>query len=207
MPERLRAARLVCLLEVLYATGLRVSELVALPDSAARRDQRMLVVRGKGGKERLVPLNDAAKRAMADYLALLRRERPEATNRNGCFLRSARAAISRRQHFARELKELAGAAGLRRGTGQPARAAPCLRQPPPAERRRPARGADAARPRRYLDHPDLHPRAGGAAEEPGARPAPAGGGAEGLPLLDLRAGDRPVSPAAAGVVGPADAPL
>ena len=44
-----------------YATGLRVSELVALPASAARRDQRMLVVRGKGGKERLVPLNEAAK--------------------------------------------------------------------------------------------------------------------------------------------------
>ena len=58
--ERLRAARLDCLLEVLYATGLRVSELVALPASAARRDERMLIVRGKGDKERLVPLNDAA---------------------------------------------------------------------------------------------------------------------------------------------------
>ena len=67
---RLRAARLMCLLEVVYATGLRVSELVALPASAARRDQRMLVVRGKGDKERLVPLNQAAKRAMAEYLAL-----------------------------------------------------------------------------------------------------------------------------------------
>ena len=55
---------------MLYATGLRVSELVALPEAAARRDQRMLVVRGKGGRERLVPLNDEAKRAMADYLAL-----------------------------------------------------------------------------------------------------------------------------------------
>src|SRR3569833_1099207 len=54
---RLRAMRLLCLLEVVYATGLRVSELVALPASAARRDQRMLVVRCKGGKERLVPLN------------------------------------------------------------------------------------------------------------------------------------------------------
>ena len=90
--ERLRAARLACLLEVLYATGLRVSELVALPESAARRDQRMLVVRGKGGRERLVPLNDAAKRAMADYLAL-RAEAKRGANRNGCFRRSARAAI------------------------------------------------------------------------------------------------------------------
>src|SRR5437764_10377408 len=68
--ERLRPARLNCLLEVLYATGMRVSELVALPASAAQRDQRMLIVRGKGNKERLVPLNDSAKQAMRDYLAL-----------------------------------------------------------------------------------------------------------------------------------------
>src|SRR5579871_3255921 len=69
--ERLRALRLACLLEVLYATGLRVSELIALPASAARRDERMLVVRGKGGKERLVPLNGAAKTAMRAYLGRL----------------------------------------------------------------------------------------------------------------------------------------
>src|SRR3974390_1430931 len=68
---QLRAARLLCLLEVLYATGLRVSELVALPAAAARRDERMLVVRGKGGKERLVPLHEAAKRAMRAYLDAL----------------------------------------------------------------------------------------------------------------------------------------
>src|SRR6478672_11419468 len=67
-PQRLRAVRLYCLLEVLYATGLRVSELVALPRSAARRDAPMIVVRGKGDKERLVPLNEASRQAMADYL-------------------------------------------------------------------------------------------------------------------------------------------
>src|SRR5688572_14080110 len=70
MTERLRATRLACLLEVLYATGLRVSELVALPRTAARPEQKMLLIRGKGGRERMVPLNDSAKRAMADYLAL-----------------------------------------------------------------------------------------------------------------------------------------
>ncbi|MGZ5854665.1 MAG: site-specific integrase, partial [Xanthobacteraceae bacterium] len=69
--ERLRAMRLVCLLEVLYATGLRISELIALPASAASRDERMLVVRGKGGRERLVPLNGKARDSMREYLALL----------------------------------------------------------------------------------------------------------------------------------------
>src|ERR1700753_1410469 len=73
-PQRLRAMRLYCLLEVLYATGLRVSELVSLPLSAARRDARMIVVRGKGNRERMVPLNDAARGAMADYLALMDRQ-------------------------------------------------------------------------------------------------------------------------------------
>src|SRR5947208_5682913 len=77
--QRLRALRLYCLLELLYATGLRVSELVALPLSAARRDARMIVVRGKGNKERLVPLNDASRQAMADYLAEMEAQRPEQT--------------------------------------------------------------------------------------------------------------------------------
>src|SRR5438132_12849631 len=75
--QRLRALRLYCLLEVLYATGLRVSELVSLPLSASRRDTRMIVVRGKGDKERLVPLNDASRQAMADYLAAMQAVKPE----------------------------------------------------------------------------------------------------------------------------------
>ena len=96
-PQRLRAMRLYCLLEVLYATGLRVSELVALPLSASRRDARMIVVRGKGNKERLVPLNEASRQAMADYLAAMEarspRRRKTPRPRNGCFPRSARADI------------------------------------------------------------------------------------------------------------------
>ena len=114
--HRLRAMRLYCLLDVLYATGLRVSELVSLPRSAARNDARMIVVRGKGAKERLVPLNDASRQAMSDYLAAT-----EATKSG----KSKGAAVSKwlfpsfgesghltRQHFARDLKELAAAAGL-----------------------------------------------------------------------------------------------
>ena len=120
-PERLRAARLTCLIEVLYATGLRVSELVTLPASAAQREARMLIVRGKGDKERMVPLNEAAKQAMRDYLALLAAAAPQgAPQPAGPQARSkwlfpsfGESGHLTRQHFARELKSLAAAAGLR----------------------------------------------------------------------------------------------
>ena len=64
--DRLRNA---CLMQVLYATGMRVSELVGLPVSAARGDPRMLLIRGKGGKERMVPLSPPARAALKDWLA------------------------------------------------------------------------------------------------------------------------------------------
>ena len=108
---RLRAARLACLVELIYATGLRVSELVALPAAAARRDARVIVVRGKGNKERLVPLNDAAKRAMAAYLVLTK-EAGHADSK-WLFPSFGDSGHLTRQHFARELKTLAAAAGLR----------------------------------------------------------------------------------------------
>jgi integrase/recombinase XerD len=112
LPVRLRAARLACLVETLYATGLRVSELVALPISAARRDARVIVVRGKGNKERMVPLNDAAKRATANYLALLAQSEREAQSK-WLFPSFGESGHLTRQHLARELKTLASAAGLR----------------------------------------------------------------------------------------------
>src|SRR5262249_31022181 len=107
---RVRAARLTCLIEVLYATGLRVSELVTLPVSAAGHAQ-MLIVRGKGGKERLVPLNEPAKAAMRDYLALLA-ETGRGRKAKWLFPSSGRSGHITRQHFARELKALAATAGL-----------------------------------------------------------------------------------------------
>jgi integrase/recombinase XerD len=110
---RLRAMRLYCLLEVLYATGLRVSELVALPLSAARRDARMIVVRGKGNKERLVPLNDASRQAMADYLAATEAlKKKNAAASKWLFPSFGESGHLTRQHFARDLKELAAASGL-----------------------------------------------------------------------------------------------
>src|SRR5258708_39156624 len=75
--RRLRDMRLYCLLGVLYDTGLRWSVLLVLPRSAARREARMIVVRGKGNKERLVPLNEASRQAMADYLAAIEALKPE----------------------------------------------------------------------------------------------------------------------------------
>ena len=111
LPQRLRATRLLCLLEVVYATGLRVSELVALPAAAASRDQRMLVVRGKGGKERLVPLNKQAKSAMAEYLELRgKAERDKASK--WLFPSFGEQGHLTRQHFARELKTLGAACAI-----------------------------------------------------------------------------------------------
>jgi integrase/recombinase XerD len=67
---RTQADRLrnVCLLELLYATGMRVSELVTLPVAAMRGDPRMILIRGKGGKERMVPLSPPAKAALTGWL-------------------------------------------------------------------------------------------------------------------------------------------
>ena len=131
LPARLRAARLACLLEILYATGLRVSELVALPMSAARKDARVIVVRGKGNKERLVPLNDAAKNAMIAYLALL------------CAIRARRPVemavpVIRRKRpshapaFCPRAESAGRRRGLERRTTQPPCAAPRLCQSPSA---------------------------------------------------------------------------
>ena len=122
-PKRqVRAMRLYVLLEVLYATGLRVSELVSLPASAAHQDGQFLSIVGKGSKERLVPLSDRAKAAMVDYRALL-----AATSKAKGAAKAAKGGLSQqgwlfpssgqsghytRQAFGRELKALAQDVGL-----------------------------------------------------------------------------------------------
>ena len=107
---RLRAKRLVCVLEVLYATGLRISELIALPAAAARAEGEVIIVRGKGGKERLVPLGQAARRAMQQYLSL--REEAGAATSRWLFPSFGDSGHVSRQHVARELKALASSAGI-----------------------------------------------------------------------------------------------
>ncbi|MDR1827114.1 MAG: site-specific tyrosine recombinase XerD [Methylobacteriaceae bacterium] len=108
--QKVRATRLYCLLEMVYATGLRVSELVSLPASAAKTRERFLVVRGKGSKERLVPLTIAAKDAAAQYLQCLNRgEKPRSP---WLFPADSDSGHLTRQAFARDLKSLALDAGI-----------------------------------------------------------------------------------------------
>ncbi|MFC6741347.1 tyrosine recombinase [Methylobacterium tardum] len=102
-----RARRMLCLLELLYATGLRVSELVALPRTAGVSRERYLFIKGKGGRERLVPLTEAARTAMAAHLAAV----PEESA--WLFPADSDSGHLTRQAFARDLKAAALAAGLR----------------------------------------------------------------------------------------------
>ncbi len=105
------AKRMHALVEVLYATGLRVSELVALPTTVALRDERFFVVRGKGSKERMVPLSPKARTAMNVWLA---ERNTNAAFRESPFLfpSSSESGHLPRQVFARDLKGLAARAGI-----------------------------------------------------------------------------------------------
>lgn len=109
--RRLRALRLAALLELLYASGLRVSELIALPESAARTRSDAIIVRGKGNKERMVPIGDAAKRAMKAYLDA-RNENEKVSGQRWLFPSFGESGHVTRQHVARELKLLAASAGI-----------------------------------------------------------------------------------------------
>ncbi len=109
--DRLRALRLHALLETLYATGLRVSELVGLPVTVARTDHRFLLVRGKGSKERMVPLSPKAREALQRFLAL-RDSLPGSDDNPWLFPAFSESGHLARQVFARELKGLAARAGL-----------------------------------------------------------------------------------------------
>ena len=111
--------RITCLLEVLYASGLRVSELVGLPLSAVRRQDRIIFVTGKGGRERMVPLSPASLSTIESYLAI----RPHFIEKAGLskskklaeyWLFPSRGAQGHltRQRFAQQLKDLAIKAGI-----------------------------------------------------------------------------------------------
>lgn len=109
--EQTAAVRLHALVEVLYATGMRVSELVSLPVTVALRDERFFIVRGKGDKERMVPLSGKAREAMKRWLAE-RNAKPVFADSRWLFPAHSDSGHLPRQVFARELKGLAARAGI-----------------------------------------------------------------------------------------------
>jgi integrase/recombinase XerD len=145
-----RGARMRALLEILYATGLRVSELVGLRLSSLSRDGRIVTVRGKGGKERLVPLGDAARRAIDEWLPL-RESLLGKKYKSVPWLFPSRAADGHvtRDGFAKQLREIALAAGL-----DPARLSPHVLRHAFATHLL-ANGADLRSVQQMLGHSDI----------------------------------------------------
>lgn len=116
--------RNICLMELLYATGMRVSELVSLPASSARGDPRMLLILGKGGKERLVPLSEDAREALANWLlhrdeAQEAREKKRAPTSPYLFPSTGKSGHLTRHRFYMLIKELAVLGGVDPGKVTP----------------------------------------------------------------------------------------
>ena len=123
-PDPATRARNACLFELLYATGLRVTELVTLPHAAVRGSPEMILVRGKGGRERMVPLSDPARAAVAVWLSHRDRAEAEARTRGippSKYLFPARGAAGHlsRVRFHTLVKEVALRAALDPATVSP----------------------------------------------------------------------------------------
>ncbi len=116
---QLHASRTVCLLEILYSSGLRVSELVSLPATLAQLRDPLFAVRGKGGRERLAPLSEAARASIKCYRTQLIESHPGLAGSSWLFPADSEAGHLPRQVFARDLKVLAAAAGLDAGKVSP----------------------------------------------------------------------------------------
>ena len=110
--ERLAAARMACLIELIYGSGLRVSEALGLPKSVARAKEPLVAVHGKGGKERLAPLSAPSRATIALYRALLSEVSPALAGSPWLFPADSASGHMTRQGFARDLKVVASAAGL-----------------------------------------------------------------------------------------------
>jgi integrase/recombinase XerD len=146
---RRRALRLYALLETLYATGLRVSELISLPRNVLIADDRVLTVKGKGGRERLVPLNDAARNALATHLVAVSAEEAKGRGVSAWLFPSSGGQHLTRQRFGQELKALALASGI-----EPARVSPHVLRHAFASHLL-ERGADLRTVQQLLGHADI----------------------------------------------------
>ncbi len=117
------SVRLVCLIEMLYATGLRVSELVGLPMSAIGENNQFLMISGKAGRERMAPLSDPAQKALKNYMDIRKRFiGSDEQGRQEKWLFPSRTSDSghlTRQRFAQLLKDLARAAEIEEGKVSP----------------------------------------------------------------------------------------
>jgi integrase/recombinase XerD len=144
-----RALRLYAALETLYATGLRVSELIALPRNALTADDRVLTIKGKGGRERLVPLNETAREALQAHLEAVSEGEAKGRGASPWLFPSAGGQHLTRQRFGQELKGLASAAGL-----EPARVSPHVLRHAFASHLL-ERGADLRTVQQLLGHADI----------------------------------------------------
>jgi integrase/recombinase XerD len=145
-----RALRMNALLETLYATGLRVSELLGLPRSVLVSDDQVMTIKGKGGRERLVPLNDSARKAVSQHLAAIAAD--EVRGRAGSpwlFPSGDGTQHLTRQRFGQELKALASAAGI-----EPSRVSPHVLRHAFASHLL-ERGADLRTVQQLLGHADI----------------------------------------------------
>jgi integrase/recombinase XerD len=148
VPRR-RALRLYAALETLYATGLRVSELISLPRNVLTADDRVLTIKGKGGRERLVPLNDTAREALAAHLSAVRDAEAEGKRASPWLFPSSGGEHLTRQRFGQELKALALAADI-----EPARVSPHVLRHAFASHLL-ERGADLRTVQQLLGHADI----------------------------------------------------
>jgi len=137
------------LLETLYASGLRVSELIALPRNVLAADDQVLTVKGKGGRERLVPLNAAAREALAAHMAAMKEAETGRGASPWLFPTGDGAQHLTRQRFGQELKALALAANL-----DPARVSPHVLRHAFASHLL-ERGADLRTVQQLLGHADI----------------------------------------------------
>jgi integrase/recombinase XerD len=117
--ERLETARIACIIELIYGSGLRVSEALGLKKSIATAKSPLIAVRGKGDKERLAPLSGPAREAIGAFRALIDQASPGAAAGPWLFPAMSASGHMTRQAFARDLKRVAAAAGI-----APARVSP-----------------------------------------------------------------------------------
>jgi integrase/recombinase XerD len=146
---RRRALRLYAALETLYATGFRVSELISLPRNVLMADDRVLTVKGKGGRERLVPLNEAARNALAAHVAAVAEDEAKDKAVSPWLFPSAGGQHLTRQRFGQELKALALQAGI-----EPSRVSPHVLRHAFASHLL-ERGADLRTVQQLLGHADI----------------------------------------------------